>query len=967
MVMTLTIVIVALLLVSSLRQYARPVRVAALVRVVSLLALLALATPVATKAQDVPDAGPEIAVENTDGVPFNDRLIFSRIQNNPDGTRYDPPVTFGVHDTVTLRVRNVGTSTLTISSVSTTGGGDWQIVDAGDSSIAAGSSTNVVVKFVRQRNTSIGCATKCLRFGTLTIVSNDAAKPNLPVELAGFWQDVSEGGGDVEPTLEEVIQVFGYKTTLVGAGQQLYNKGQVVTSGEEVFSPYWQRADGSKPVSVRQLAAFHGNNNGQTETIRWHEEDSGTTNTIFTHAGSFGQTLLPPKSGSTTTPAAGTFTPTGRFGFQSGNEWSDPTRNDQSRDREMNCPATVHCGHHVRFWPARDRSGDIIPDTYLMAQDYANRNNAVNYDFQDNIYLVSNIKPAGATGSGTPEPALYRIDVAGIPFIDNTGAAWQSDRNLFLPTTLDAENPADPNNYANTLRIDNTTLDPIYRSYRGKTGTSNPTSFVLPTRGLTTVNLRLHFAERFWTQSGKRRFDVRAEGNTILNDFDIYAEAGAKNKAVIKEFSNIAVSDGTLNLDFQASIDNASIAAIEVLCPGTCPTSSDTTPPAAPVNLTATGTVSGVALNWNDNSEADLKGYNVYRSINGAGFTKINPSLIVKPTSQYNDTDAPVNVAATYYVKAVDNSNNESAASNTATGTRLPDVTPPAAPANLTATGSASGIALDWNNNSESDLAGYNVYRSESAAGPFAKINPALLTSSSYNDTSAVEAITYYYYVRAVDVSGNESAPSTTRNASRPNTTPPATPLELSALSRNDGILLDWLDNNESDLAGYNVYRSDSASGTFTKLNSSLLTASTYLDTGAPRNKVSYYRVEAVDTSGNKSGPATANATRPSLNAPAPPAASSRLIRLQGGAAVLDWGDSGESDLKGYNVYRSTSPSGPFQKLNATPLTASTFTDSALPAAPTLFYRIVAVDTSDLESAPLPTQLERGWVSLVIR
>ena len=64
-------------------------------------------------------------------------------------------------------------------------------------------------------------------------------------------------------------------------------------------------------------------------------------------------------------------------------------------------------GHHVRFWVARDREGKIIPDTYIMAMDYA----GINYDYQDNVYLVSNIKPE--TPPTAPTGALATSSGAG--------------------------------------------------------------------------------------------------------------------------------------------------------------------------------------------------------------------------------------------------------------------------------------------------------------------------------------------------------------------------------------------------------------------------------------------------------------------------------------------------------------------------------------------------------------------------
>jgi chitodextrinase len=86
------------------------------------------------------------------------------------------------------------------------------------------------------------------------------------------------------------------------------------------------------------------------------------------------------------------------------------------------------------------------------------------------------------------------------------------------------------------------------------------------------------------------------------------------------------------------------------------------------------------------------------------------------------------------------------------------DTTPPAAPTGLTATAvSSSQINLDWVNNTESDLASYNVYRD----GSFV----ASTTVSSYSDTGLSASTTYYYKVTAVDTSSNESSPSSEASA----------------------------------------------------------------------------------------------------------------------------------------------------------------------------------------------------------
>ena len=88
--------------------------------------------------------------------------------------------------------------------------------------------------------------------------------------------------------------------------------------------------------------------------------------------------------------------------------------------------------------------------------------------------------------------------------------------------------------------------------------------------------------------------------------------------------------------------------------------------------------------------------------------------------------------------------------------------TPPAAPAGLAATSGDGEIMLDWNASSESDLDGYNVYRSTSSfAGTdgLAPVNGSVPAGdASLTDTDVQNGTVYYYRVTAVDESGNESS-----------------------------------------------------------------------------------------------------------------------------------------------------------------------------------------------------------------
>ncbi len=96
---------------------------------------------------------------------------------------------------------------------------------------------------------------------------------------------------------------------------------------------------------------------------------------------------------------------------------------------------------------------------------------------------------------------------------------------------------------------------------------------------------------------------------------------------------------------------------------------------------------------------------------------------------------------------------------------RAPDTVAPVPPTGLTASDNYEAVALDWDNNTEDDIAGYQVERSTSAGGPFTPAGTAPDRVSRRLDPRSPGG-PWYYRVRAVDAYGNASAPSTVVSAS---------------------------------------------------------------------------------------------------------------------------------------------------------------------------------------------------------
>ena len=75
----------------------------------------------------------------------------------------------------------------------------------------------------------------------------------------------------------------------------------------------------------------------------------------------------------------------------------------------------------------------------------------------------------------------------------------------------------------------------------------------------------------------------------------------------------------------------------------------------------------------------------------------------------------------------------------------------------------SSLVIVEWTTESEVDMAGFNLYRSESPDGPYVKVNTALIPGASdpilggqyaYTDTNVVAGQTYYYKLEDVELDG---------------------------------------------------------------------------------------------------------------------------------------------------------------------------------------------------------------------
>jgi fibronectin type 3 domain-containing protein len=173
-------------------------------------------------------------------------------------------------------------------------------------------------------------------------------------------------------------------------------------------------------------------------------------------------------------------------------------------------------------------------------------------------------------------------------------------------------------------------------------------------------------------------------------------------------------------------------------------------------------------------------------------------------------------------------------------------------------------------------VVGFHIYRAEadpatadaavSDASQARMIAPPILlaqtTETEYRDANFQFGHAYFYSVREVLQFGTnsvESADSTPAFLVARDIFPPAAPQGLEAVgvaATNQtpaSVELTWTINAEPDLAGYDVYRSEDADTPGQKLNSELLLVPTFRDMSVVPGKSYFYRVGALDQSGNQS------------------------------------------------------------------------------------------------------------------
>ena len=398
---------------------------------------------------------------------------------------------------------------------------------------------------------------------------------------------------------------------------------------------------------------------------------------------------------------------------------------------------------------------------------------------------------------------------------------------------------------------------------------------------------------------------------------------------------------------------------------------------AVPSGVRARDGIGRIEVSWEAVGDEELIGYNVYRSPRpDLEFERLaSGSGAPYTTGRTSYVDSNLTAGERFYYKVSSLSPGfESELSGYVSGESQADVVAPEPPGGLVATAleAGSGIRLSWraprydaDGGELTGLEGYVIFRSSSGLSERAAVDTVSAAVTEYVDAGLESAAVYTYALLAVDGSGNGSELTGAVSARSRGLAPPS---GLSAVSGIGRVTVSWLGSGESDLIGYNVYRSQRSDGDFARLpgveGTPFTTGqTTYVDTGFVGGEVLFYRVSVVTSRGESDlsefeGATVESDTRPPA---APTFLSGEAVVGDPEVILLEWRapstDAGGAELTGlseYLVFRAESASGPFEKIGASE--TAEYRDSELDQRTTYYYQVQALDPAGNASAPSGTE-----------
>ena len=374
----------------------------------------------------VRESGAVVRIENMTKVPGTDRGFpaedFFAFHFNAYLKYFDGELP-RVHDRNVMRIHNDGTAPLRISELTTSNTEAFSItgvdVPADGLVIAPGSFVDATVVFVFRDEVQ----RKVLLREKLVLASNADNPAATEVTFSGSFSLYIEGGNEINT--QQIFDVLGFQTTmgrdennrLVTNPSSDYPTYDRVDSGKEgslILSEFFTQADPSKPVHMLHLASFQGY--GAPGSQLQNAANRTVSGMSYSYGRLWFQSILPKTTNSSQVLAGARADRVGEP-FQiriAGYRSTGGTSANTLKDKILG----------IRVYKAIDHRGNIIPNEYIVLQDYIGTGCATgsgNCDWQDNVAYLINARPlavptAAEIANVTVDPGAVRTYAVGAAF-----------------------------------------------------------------------------------------------------------------------------------------------------------------------------------------------------------------------------------------------------------------------------------------------------------------------------------------------------------------------------------------------------------------------------------------------------------------------------------------------------------------------------------------------------------------------
>jgi len=292
-----------------------------------------------------------------------------------------------------------------------------------------------------------------------------------------------------------------------------------------------------------------------------------------------------------------------------------------------------------------------------------------------------------------------------------------------------------------------------------------------------------------------------------------------------------------------------------------------------------------------------------------------------------------------YYALSVFNEGTEKFSTNIQYA-ELIDSIPPNPPKGFSGKIDSTGIVrLAWNRNTDSDINGYRVYRSNRPDFEFLLISPYMVKDTCFIDSINVNTLTrqVYYRLKAEDLRLNQSDFSEILELKRPDIIPPVAPVIQQITQQKNGLQITWFNSSSADAVRHHIYRKEANDTIFQQLTSVEKPTgkqSVYTDNSVQAGETYIYEVRAEDDSGLFSEP-----SQPVLQkAPGEIAEQIVLKKKEGeNQVVLTWTIKSKKEVERVLIYKAIDNT-PMKLLGNS--TENTYTDNEIGYEKIYRYRI---------------------------